>query len=177
MPKATAIDKQLMDALTSGLPSKSAKMRRLARAGYERADIARYLGVRYQFVYNVLSAPDPGQDGGDSSPHAKIAKASSPVAARDDRTPELAAPRWAWVAVEKGGRIDVPAAFLEALGLREGDQVQLALEGDTVRVLTRVAALRELRARVRQCLPEGVSLVDELIAERRAEAATGAADG
>jgi bifunctional DNA-binding transcriptional regulator/antitoxin component of YhaV-PrlF toxin-antitoxin module len=177
MPKTTVIDKQLMDALASGLPSKSAKMRRLARAGYERADIARYLGVRYQFVYNVLAAPDPDKDGGGASPIAKVVKSSSSMTTHDDRTPEIAAPRWAWVAVEKGGRIDVPASFLEALGLREGDQVQLALEGDTVRVLTRVAALRELRARVRQCLPEGVSLVDELIAERRAEAATDAADG
>src|SRR5258708_19211233 len=43
-----------MRQLTQGLNSKSDKMRALAKAGYERADIARFLGTRYQFVRNVL---------------------------------------------------------------------------------------------------------------------------
>jgi antitoxin component of MazEF toxin-antitoxin module len=57
------------------------------------------------------------------------------------------------------------------VGVQEGDQVQLALEGDSIRILTRSRALRELRAKVQQFVPEGVSLADELIAERQAEAA------
>ena len=49
-----------MEALTANLPdNKSEKIRHLAAAGYERADIAKYLGIRYQFVYNVLKAPAP----------------------------------------------------------------------------------------------------------------------
>lgn len=175
MANVVDLNKQRMDALTAGLPSKSAKMRRLAKAGYERADIARYLGVRYQFVYNVLSAPDPGNDRSEASPQAKGVKATPPAKARE--TEASLPPRWAWVKVDRGGRLDLPTAFLQALGVRDGDQVQLALEGDSMRVLTRAAALRELRARARQFIPESVSLVDELIAERRAEADEDAADG
>lgn len=177
MPNVVDLNKSRMDALTAGLPSKSAKMRRLAKAGYRRADIARYLGVRYQFVYNVLSAPGPGRERGEASPHAKAVKADSQSKAGETRRSEPGAPDWAWTTIEKGGRVDLPAAFLEALNLQAGDQVQLALEGDSLRVLTRAAALRGLRARVRQLVPEGVNLVDELIAERRAEAEADGADG
>jgi hypothetical protein len=38
-------------------------------------------------------------------------------------------------------------------------------------VLSRAGAIRELQDQVRRRVPEGVSLVDELLAERRAEAA------
>ena len=48
------LNRQRMRRLTEGLASKSDKMRALAKAGYERADIARFLGTRYQFVRNVL---------------------------------------------------------------------------------------------------------------------------
>ena len=37
-----------------GLNTTSDKIRALANAGYDRADIARYLGIRYQHVRNVL---------------------------------------------------------------------------------------------------------------------------
>ena len=163
-----ALDRKRMDKLTAGLPSKSAKMRRLAAAGYERADIARYLGVRYQFVYNVLSAPRVSDERGKPMQKEASADKCSPVEKSDNGSPD---PKWAWVEIERGGRIELPGTFLEALGVGEGDQVQLALERDSIRVSTRARALEELRGKVRQFVPEGVSLVDELIAERRAEAA------
>jgi hypothetical protein len=50
---------QEMDVLTGDLPSKSSKIRALADKGVPRADIARYLQVRYQHVRNVLIAPRP----------------------------------------------------------------------------------------------------------------------
>jgi hypothetical protein len=40
--------------LTDGIATKADKMRVLERAGYARADIARFLGVRYQQVRNTL---------------------------------------------------------------------------------------------------------------------------
>lgn len=46
-----------MDTIVQGLgenPGKSAKIRALHAAGHEKADIARYLGVIYQHVRNVL---------------------------------------------------------------------------------------------------------------------------
>ncbi len=71
----------------------------------------------------------------------------------------------------KGGVIRLPAAVLTSMCVAEGDQVQLALDGGVVRVLSRAAAIREAQELVRRYVPEGVSLVDELLAERRAEAA------
>jgi len=43
-----------MTDLTEGFATKADKMRVLERAGYARADIARFLGVRYQQVRNTL---------------------------------------------------------------------------------------------------------------------------
>ena len=157
-------ERRQMDALTAGLPSKSAKMRRLAEAGYERADIARYLGVRYQFVYNVLAAPAP-------TAGRPVAGKTGPVAEETLRLPASDTPKWVWAEVGGDGQVVLPAGFLDALGLRKGDPVQLALEKDSIRVLTRDRALKELRAKVKAFMPDNVSLADELIAERRAEAA------
>lgn len=38
--------------------TKSERMRQMAAQGMSRSEIARELGVRYQFVYNVLKAAD-----------------------------------------------------------------------------------------------------------------------
>ena len=46
-----------MDQATNGLPTKSAKIRALDQLGVTRAAIAAYLGIRYQFVRNVLVQP------------------------------------------------------------------------------------------------------------------------
>ena len=48
-----------MDDLTRDLPTKSAKIRILEEHGVPRAEIARYLQIRYQHVRNVLVGPKP----------------------------------------------------------------------------------------------------------------------
>ena len=167
MAQTVDADRQRMDALTAGLPTKSARIRRLSAAGYERAEIARYLGIRYQFVYNVLSAPRPQESERTNDPAVGPAEpAVLPGVARS-----LSSPQWVWTTVGKGGSVAVPMAFLKALGVGEQDPVQLELAGDAIRISGRQAALREVRELVRSRIPGGVKLVDELIAERRAEAA------
>ncbi len=49
--------------------------------------------------------------------------------------------------------------------------VILVLEGEEVHLFTPRQAIKRAQDMVRRYVPEGVSLVDELIAERRAEAA------
>jgi antitoxin component of MazEF toxin-antitoxin module len=166
-----------MNALTAGLPTKSAKIRRLAEAGYERAEIARYLGVRYQFVYNVLSAPEPKAKGPRGEPSGRNAAAPNEDVCEPAAEGLAHSANWVWAAVRKGGSIEVPAPFLRAIGAQEGEQVQIALEGDVLRILGRAAAIRELREQVRRYVPEGVSLVEQLLSERRAEAAREGRDG
>ena len=71
------------------------------------------------------------------------------------------------VRVAEGGRIVIPAEFRKALGLKVGDKVILVLEGEPHPTPGNQACPGDgapLRTR-------GVSLVDELLAERRAEAA------
>ena len=75
------------------------------------------------------------------------------------------------VHVDDAGRIVVPARFRKSLGLEPGDPVTVTLEGDVLRVRTIQATLEKARAIMRKKNPKKRSLVDELIAERRAEAA------
>ena len=63
----------------------------------------------------------------------------------------------------------VPASVTEALGLQEGDVLFARVEDDEIRLLTRKAVTRCVQAMVREFVPEGVSLVDELIEDRRRE--------
>jgi AbrB family looped-hinge helix DNA binding protein len=69
------------------------------------------------------------------------------------------------------GRILIPAEYRRALGIREGDLVTLMIEDGVLQVITVPEGIRRAQAIVRQHVPAGVSLVDELLAERRAEAA------
>jgi hypothetical protein len=48
------MDERQMTMLTAGVGTKADKMRILEREGVPRADIARFLGVRYQQVRNTL---------------------------------------------------------------------------------------------------------------------------
>lgn len=105
--------------------------------------------------------------------------AATPVGPQDKRAGAPASgdkPRSAWTKVGPGGRVVLPAPMREALGLAPGDDVLVRLEGHEIRLLPRDEAIRQVQEIVRRYVPEGVSLVDELIAERRAEAAREAAD-
>ncbi len=73
--------------------------------------------------------------------------------------------------IDKGGRVLIPAADREALRLRPGDEVVLWLDDGEPGDRDRRDAIRELRDLTRRYAPEGESLTDRLIAERRAEAA------
>ena len=68
-----------------------------------------------------------------------------------------------------GGRVVIPVEIRNSMGLKEGDTVLWELRGGEAVLTTRLMQMREAQTMVRQHLPAGVSLVDELIAERRAE--------
>jgi AbrB family looped-hinge helix DNA binding protein len=72
--------------------------------------------------------------------------------------------------MSEGGRVVVPAEIRKALGLEEGGVVLWELKEGEARLTTRRERLRRAQAQVREYVPAGVSLSDELIAERRAEA-------
>ena len=75
--------------------------------------------------------------------------------------------------LEKGGRIVIPARCREAMGVKPGDELLVFLEEDgTVRVMSLKIAVLRAQALIRQYIPEGRLLSEELIQERRKEAAS-----
>jgi AbrB family looped-hinge helix DNA binding protein len=77
------------------------------------------------------------------------------------------------VKMSDGGRVVIPAEIRLALGLKVGDAVLWELSGGQATITTRAQRIRQAQALVRQHVPAGVSLADELIAQRRQEAANG----
>ncbi len=145
--------KAAMDKVATEASSKSEKIRALGRAQFKRADIARYLNIRYQFVRNVLEqANGPGgKKKGDAE-----STGGAPL-------------RQEWVHVGPDGRVAIPAPYRRALGIEGGGDALMRLEGDELRLVERDAALRRAQELVARYVPEKTSLADELIAERRAE--------
>ncbi|MCC7015790.1 MAG: hypothetical protein IT564_01115, partial [Rhodospirillales bacterium] len=99
-----------MNRVCSGLPTKSAKIRALSQAGYRRADIARHLGIRYQHVRNVLERPT----GGEAANKAKAAEEHPGT--------------MAWAQIGPDGRVVIPVAFRQKLGLGDDGCVLILME-------------------------------------------------
>jgi AbrB family looped-hinge helix DNA binding protein len=74
-----------------------------------------------------------------------------------------------WVRTRMGekGRIVIPAALREALGMAEGDVLDMRVVEGELRIATMRERLRQAQQRVMALVPPGVSLADELNAERR----------
>lgn len=73
--------------------------------------------------------------------------------------------------VVDGDKLIISASFRREMGIQIGDTVVLEMVDGELRVRSRDAAIAEMQKLVRGLVPEGVSLSDELIADRRAEAA------
>jgi len=145
-----------MDEVIRGLRTTSDKIRALAEAGYERADIARYLGKRYQHVRNVLLAPRPKRSRGDMD-------SSDPNQGRAQADPVRAV-------VGPGGQLDVPASLWRRARIARGESVIVTVEEGAIVVRGAAQAFEGAREMVRRLVPPGTGLVDDLIAERRREA-------
>jgi AbrB family looped-hinge helix DNA binding protein len=75
------------------------------------------------------------------------------------------------VKIGPGGRIVIPANMREKLGVKPGDSLIVTEADGEIRMATVESGIRKVQALIAQYVPPDVSLVDELIAERRAEAA------
>lgn len=73
--------------------------------------------------------------------------------------------------VDRQGRLVLPAEVRAAMRIVPGTDVTLEIDGDETRLISHWQALRALQRELAELVPPGASLVDELIAERRAEAA------
>ena len=140
------------------LPTTAAKIRALAAQGHPRAEIARALGIRYQHVRNVLMRDQE---------KAKTAGKTVPAGAAMPGK----------IAVARDGTVVLPASVTNALALKGGDVLFVRICDGEIHLLNKTAVARRVQARVREFVPEGISLVDELIADRRREVEAEAHDG
>lgn len=73
--------------------------------------------------------------------------------------------------IDSQGRILIPAAVREAMKMQPGGHVAMYLDDEGLHLVTSHLAFGRTRRELAKHVPRGVSLADELIAERRAEAA------
>jgi AbrB family looped-hinge helix DNA binding protein len=71
------------------------------------------------------------------------------------------------VTLNENGRIVIPSAMRKALKVKPGDELLLHMEDGEVHVTTYARRIRKAQELLRRSVPAGVSLADELIAERR----------
>ncbi len=140
-PHAADDDRGPMDEVVAGFSTKSDRIRALDRAGYSRSEIAKYLGIRYQHVWNVLARSTAGT-----------------------------VPEPVTVKLGPGGRVVIPAAYRKAMGVKAEDEVVMRLDDGELRIVSREGAWRRAQERVAKYAKHGESWVDELIAERKREA-------
>ena len=145
------------EMITQGLRTKSDKIRALAREGAPTAEIARFLGIRYQHARNVLV-----ESGLHNRRDAEAAEAPASAAAQSG-----------WLRIDAAGRLQLSPEALKAAGLGPEETVYFSATEGGLELLSRRAALKRAEAIARRFVPEGVSLVDELIAERREAARDG----
>ncbi len=65
------------------------------------------------------------------------------------------------------GRLVIPAKIREVLGMAEGEVIDLRVVDGELRIVTLRETIRRVQARAKQYIQPGVSLADELSAERR----------
>jgi AbrB family looped-hinge helix DNA binding protein len=148
-----------MEEVSKRFRTKSDKIRALSAAGYSRAEIAKFLGIRYQHVRNVQvqSQKKAGLDvGGSGVPGAQ---GTLPEGIRNRMR----------LKVDGNGRILIPAAVRDAMRVGEGGTVLAWLDNGELRLVSPHVALRQVQDLARKLIEGDDSLADELIAERRDE--------
>ena len=132
-----------MERLILGVEIKAEKIRLLHDAGASRAEIRDFLGISYQHVHNVLKRCNRLESAGDKPPTVTDAVFQ--------------------VRVEKGGRIVLPPAYVEAQGINDGDTLISRDEGGNLVIMSRAAAIAAIQETARRRMPEEAALLDALI--------------
>ena len=159
-------DPNTMAEIANPLPTKAAKIRALDKAGFARADIARFLDIRYQHVRNVLTQKPPKE--------ALPLPEDAPPGALPEGTFEWCAETArSNLHILQDGSVRVPKALLQAAGIHPDDIVLARVVNGEIRLSGYAAALKRAQWLARHFHKPGASEVDDFIAERRAAGARG----
>lgn len=151
-----------LEALLRGHKTVADKIRVLAAAGYPRAEIARILGKRYQHVRNVLEEPGKAKTPAESAPEGMAEGDAGAFIQDKPKTYRLEV---------RDGSVTIPPEVLEALGAGPNGVIIAELDGEFFKIVSVPESVRRIQERLRPYWRPGVSVVDELIADRRREAA------
>ncbi len=147
----------------------SDRIRALGHAGYSRSEIAKLVDRTYQQVRQVLVDDERrsarGGNLGSALPGFNEEALPFEPLQGHTRTPSER------LVLGKSGRLDLSPALLDILGVAAGDVCIAIPEGEgVIMLMSSDTAIRQAQAIIRRFVPPGVSLVDELLADRRAEA-------
>ena len=148
-----------MERLTAGTSIKSEKIRILFRAGVQRADIARYVGISYQHVQNVLKGSGLLGERGVAQ-----GKPSEGEASDDNPTDGM---QVYTVTVGAGGKVTLPPEYLARQGISAGSILICRDEAGGLLIMSHEAALEALREAARQRMPGEAALLEALLDQRR----------
>ena len=151
-----------LEALLQGHKTVAAKIRALAAVGVPRAEIARMLGKRYQHVRNVLE--EPGSAKAVDGPAAPgMAEGDVGFFVHDNpKTYRLEA---------RNGAVTLPPEVFEALGASPNGVIIAELGQETFTMISTMEGIRRIQAWTRTFPPSDKLASEELIEERRREAA------
>jgi hypothetical protein len=150
--------------LTQHLRTKSDKIRALDKAGYKRARIADFLGIRYQHVRNVLVQPAPRRAIGIADPASRYSASLLPPA---QSTAQLSNGRFT---VDSSGRIALPPFLLARLMAAPGDEIPWWFEDGRLQIASWDVALKRAQDSFAAWFPNRGDMVEEYLSEKRAEA-------
>lgn len=172
------MDVEEMPRIAAPYTTISDKVRALHASGYPRSQIARFLGRHTTQVRNIIKADEnrgrsftPLQS--ETQCGVETARRAAKPSSEGDVRVKEAAPGVFHLHLGEGGDVVLPPSVVESFGFKPGQVVVAVREGESLVIRSRAETLRRVQARMRELVPEGVSMVDELIAERREAAARG----
>lgn len=161
-------DRETMRLVAEAEASISGKIRALDRAGFARADIARFLNRRYQHVRNVLEA-ERQKAGSNTPPFEPTHSIGPPVPSQPTEAESDAAVTILKLQTSEDGSLLVPAHVLKRLGIEAGEVVIGTVESSQIQLTPAAISMQRAQDMVRTLLPGDDSLADSLIADRRRE--------
>jgi predicted transcriptional regulator len=151
----------------------SDKIRALATAGYPRADIARFLGKRYQHVRNVLEGDaqsSSGAGGGYVLGKADLSgvRDSGQPFEREDNAAyiERRSPTAFWIEVKPDGTLPLPPEIVDVLAGKPGERIFASIKDGRVTMMSGDVASDEIDAIMAKYIEPGRLVSEELIKDR-----------
>jgi hypothetical protein len=167
-------DSERLNVIAAPHATVADKIRALAGAGVARADIARFLGKRYQHIRNVLEGDAQSRpEGGGGYVMGKadlsgVREHARPFERNDDEAYiERRGKDVIWLEVKPDGSLPMPPELVEMLEATPGRRVFVELKDGRATMMSGMAAHEGARAIVRKYIPADIDLAGGLIEDRR----------